>query len=392
MRHLVVLPVCILLASASGCEGTKGDPGPQGDPGPGGESLPGPRGEPGPKGDPGEMGPPGNFARIRVVPPGDNPLLGGENLRIALQSITKVSAEEPWLLFLEPGVYDLGSQGLQLRPYIHLQGSGQQLSTVRSHASGPTLVTADHTELRSLTVEHVGGPGEVVALSNASPLFRARDVVFSARDGSQRTVALVSSAGPGPGGFERVQASASSPQGDTVGFSCEGCSVKVSGSTFLAQGGERAVSVAVRDGTVELWDSSATGQGGRSEAVGVQAEASRLALVRAEVFGVEGGLSLGVRLASTPATVRDSTLSGSGNPGQQARALEVLRSDSGPLLVDVQRSTLVGSSQTVRAAEGYSIRISGSQLRGGQVDGNGIVSCTGSYDENFHSPASPACP
>ena len=387
MRRLVVLPLSILLVSASGCGG-KGDTGPKGDPGPAGESVPGPRGEPGPRGDPGPMGPAGNFARIRVVPPGDTPLIGGENLRNALQSIVKVSAEEPWLLFVEPGVYDLGTQGLQLRPYIHVQGAGQQLTTLRSRAAGPTVVTADHTELRSLTVEHLGGSAEAVALSNASPLFRARDVGAVARDGSSRTVAVVSSAGTGPGGLERVQASALSSRGDTVGFSCEGCSVKVSGSTFLAQGGARATGVSVRRGTVELWDSSATGQGG-SEALGVDAEGSRVVLVRAEVSGAEGGVSVGLRLAFSPASVRDSTLSGSGTPGQQARALEVLRSDSAPQRVDVQRSTLSGASQTLRSAEGYSIRIASSQLRGGKADGNGIVSCNGCYDENFNSPDSP---
>ncbi|HYO56422.1 hypothetical protein [Archangium sp.] len=391
MRRLVVLSVCILLAFASGCGG-KAEPGPKGDPGPQGEGTVGPRGEPGPKGDPGPMGPPGNFARIKVVPPGDNPLIGGENLRHTVQSITKVSAEEPWLVFIEPGVFDLGIQGLEMRPHIHIQGSGQALTTVRSRAPGPTLVATDHTELRSLTVEHVGGLGEAVALSTASSLFRARDVVAFAHDGEQRTVALVSSAGVGSGGFERVQAIASSHQGDTVGFSCEGCSVRVSGSTFLARGGNRALGVDVRQGAVELWDSSATGQGGGSEAIGVEATGARLVLVRAEVSGLEGGVSIGMRLASTPASVRDSSLSGSGPSGRQARALEVARSDSGPQTVDVQRSTLSGSTQTVRGAEGYSIRIGGSQLRGGQVDGNGIVSCNGSYDENFNSPTSPTCP
>ncbi|WPB77241.1 collagen-like protein [Archangium violaceum] len=386
MRRLVVLPLFVLLVSASGCGG-KGDPGAKGEPGPSGESVPGPRGEPGAKGDTGPMGPPGNFSRIRVVPPGDTPLIGGENLRNALQSITKVSAEEPWLLFVEPGVYDLGTQGIQLRPYIHVQGAGQQLTTVRSSAAGPTVVTADHTELRSLTVEHLGGSGEAVALSNPSSLFRARDVVAVAREGSSRTVGLLSTAGAGPGGFERVQVSAVSSRGDTVGFSCDGCSVKVSGSTFLAQGGARATGVSVRGGAMELWDSSAMGQGG-SEALGVEAEGSRLVLVRAEVSGSDGGVSVGLRLASSPASVRDSTLSGSGPSGQQARALETLRSDSAQL-VDVQRSTLSGTTQTLRSAEGYSIRIASSQLRGGKADGNGIVSCNGCYDENFHSSASP---
>ncbi len=391
MRRRVLLTVCLFTTFTSACS-SQGEPGPKGDPGPAGEGTVGPRGAPGPKGEPGPMGPAGNFARIRVVPPGDTPLIGGENLRLALQSINKVSAEEPWLLFLEPGVYDLGTQGLQLRPFIHLQGSGQALSTVRSRSSGATLVTAANTELRALTVEQVGGGEESIALSTDTPLFRARDVVLVAREGALRTVALQSSAGLGPGGFERVQAQASSPRGDTVGFSCEGCSVKVSGSSFLAQGGSRALGVSVRQGSVELWDSSSTALAGSTESLGVEASGSSVGLVRSEVSGMEGGSSTGLRLVSSQASVRDSSLSGSGPGGRPARALEVSRSDGSTYTVDVQRSTLVGSTSTVRGADGFTLRIGGSQLRGGPVEGNGSVTCSGSYDENLSSPASPACP
>ncbi|MGZ3460866.1 MAG: hypothetical protein ACXU86_20455, partial [Archangium sp.] len=337
-------------------------------------------------------GPPGNFAHIRVVAAGDNPLIGGENLRNAVQSIVRVSADEPWLVFVEPGVFDLGAQGLRMRPYIHIHGSGQGLTTVRSRAADATLVAADNTELRALTVEHVGGPGEAVALSTPSASFRARDVTAVAHDGQQRTVAIQSTAGAGPGGFERVQASASSPLGDAVGFSCEGCTVKLTGSTFLGQGGSRALGVAVQQGTLELWDSSATGQGGGAESTGMAAEGSRVVLVRAEVSGSEGGVSTGLRLSSTPASVRDSTLSGSSSSGQQARALDVSRTDSGTQAVDVRHSTLSGTTQSVHSTDGYVIHLVGTQLRGGHMDGNGIVSCNGSYDENFNSPAPPACP
>jgi hypothetical protein len=339
------------------------------------------------------VGPPGNFARIRVVPPGDTPLIGGENLRNALKSIVKVSGEEPWLLFLEPGVYDLGAQGLRMRSFIHIQGSGQGLTTVRSSAPGATLVAEERTELSALTVEHVGGGEEALALSTETPVFRARDVVALARDGQRRTVAIRSSAGPGPGGFERVQALASSAQGDTVGFSCEGCAVKLTGSSVLAQGGNRALGVSVLGGAMELWDSFATGVGGASESLGVEAAGSTVGLVRAEVSGSQGGVSTGLRLTSSQATVRDSTLSGSSASGRQALALEVSRSDGGSYTVDVLRSTLIGATNTVRSAPGLVVRIASSQLRGGgRVEGNGSVSCNGSFDENLHSPTAPGCP
>jgi hypothetical protein len=397
MRRRVLLTVCLLTTLVSACGGgDSGEPGAQGQPGPAGEGTEGtvgPRGEPGPQGDPGPAGPPGNFARIRVVPPGDTPLIGGENLRNALQSIVKVSAEEPWLLFLEPGVYDLGEQGLRMRSFIHIQGSGQGLTTVRSRAPGATLVAVENTELSALTVEHVGGRDEALALATETPVFRARDMVALAKDGQRRTVALRSSAGEGNGGFERVQAVASSSQGDTVGFSCEGCSVKLSGSSVLARGGSRALGVSVQRGTLELWDSFATGLGGASESIGVDASGSTVGLVRTDASGSEGALSIGLRLGSSWATVRDGTLSGSAGSGRQALALEVSRSDGGSYTVDVLRSTLSGVTHTVRSAPGLVVRIASSQFRGGgRVEGNGSVSCNGSFDENLHTPVAPACP
>jgi hypothetical protein len=191
-----------------------------------------------------------------------------------------------------------------------------------------------------------------------------------------------------------VRGLASSAQGDTVGFSCEGCTARLSaGSTFLGQGGTRALGVSVSRGAVELWDSFATALEGGSESVAVEADgASRVVLVRAELSGANGGSSAALRLVSSSASVRDSTLSSSGPSGMQARALEVSRSDSGSYSVDVQRSTLSGTSTSVQSADGYAIRISGSQLRGGKVSGNGNVSCNGSYDENFNASPSPACP
>lgn len=366
MRRRVWFIVFLCLGLASACGG-RGEAGPKGEPGPQGESVTGPKGEPGPKGDPGPPGPPGNFARIRVVPPGDNPLIGGENLRAALQSIVKVSADEPWLLFLEPGVFDLGAQGLQLRPYIHVQGSGQALTTVRSHAEGPTLVTADNTELRALTVEHVGGTAEAVALASTSSLFRAREVRVLAREGQRHTVGIQASDTRAPAVFERVEVLASSATGETVGLACGGCSARVENVTAEARGGERAT--------------------------GVEASAgSDVLVLRSEFRGSLGTASTGLRLESAQARVFDSFLSGSALGGQTSRALEVSRSDAGTYTVTVQRSNLSGATHAVLGAEGFSIHIADSLLQGGTADGHGSVSCIGSYDADFHAPPPPACP
>ncbi|ATB29868.1 hypothetical protein [Melittangium boletus] len=394
MRRPLVLSLSILFSLTSACGGDDVsrladiEPTTRG-------GIPGPAG---PRGEPGPAGPAGQYARIKVVPPGSTPERGGENLREALAAILSPSATEPWLVFLEPGVYDLGGEALHLRPFVYLQGAGAGLTTVRSHSAEPTFVAAADTEVGALTVENMGGSPHAVALSTPSANFRARDVVALAHDGVERTVAIVSWGVPGAPDsqgveFTHARAVASSAQGVVKGFDCQDCSVRLASSSFLAQGGGQAFGIAVHGGSLEVWDSSAEGLKGTEESIGVDARgSSHVSLVRAEARGTQGPVSTGMRLSSSTATVRDSALAGTGLAAHQTRALDVSRVARLTYRVDVERSTLVGSTQVVRGAEGYSIFIGGSQLRGGQVEGNGMVACHGSYDENFTSPPAPACP
>lgn len=383
MRRDVGLSLSLMTCLCLACGGAA-QVGPGGEPGATGSSgLPGPQGEPGPAG---PAGPAGSYTRIKIVSPADSPQESGEALRTALTSLPDASADQPLLLFVEPGVFDLGTEGLRMRPYIHVQGSGQGLTVVRSHAEEATLQAADNTELRELSVEHTGGTPQAVALSSAASGFQARDVVVSAHEGSERTVAFESTSQQGSGDFSDIEASAVSTRGDVMGFSGENGSVRFTHSSFHAEGGGRATGVAVRGGELELWDSFATGSGGE-ESVGVEAGGSSVTLVRSDVSAQQAGQSTGLRLTGSSASVRDSSLLGSGD--RQGHALDTVATGAGPFRVDVQRSTLAGDTH---GAEGYTLYIGGSLVRGGHVAGEGSVACNGAYDENFNSPAAPSCP
>ena len=101
---------------------------------------------------------------------------GGARLLEALAGITSASEANPYVLKLEPGIYDLGTSPLAMRPYVDLEGSGEGVTRVRGSgvAATPdlgTVVGADHTEVRALTIENTWAAE--ARCSSRSPTARA---------------------------------------------------------------------------------------------------------------------------------------------------------------------------------------------------------------------------
>ena len=120
--------------------------------------------------------PVGNKAkRIVLVSPKDTPLESGTALLYALNGITDASENNPYLVIIEPGVYDLGSDSLQMKPYVDIEGSGELTTCITATGSPEqnigTIVGSDNAELRFLTVKNIGGDNYATAIYNdaASP-------------------------------------------------------------------------------------------------------------------------------------------------------------------------------------------------------------------------------
>jgi hypothetical protein len=98
------------------------------------------------------------YVRTVIVTPGASAAASGTLLINALAAMTGTQAN-PMLLKLEPGVYDLGAASLPLKPYIDLEGSGQNVTTITSTSTNGTLSYTAGTgpvELRFLTVNNTG--------------------------------------------------------------------------------------------------------------------------------------------------------------------------------------------------------------------------------------------
>ena len=102
------------------------------------------------------------YLRTVVVSPVGSPAANGAALLAALAAISSPSPTNPWLLKLEPGVYNVGSSGaLVMRPFVDIEGSGESVTKITSPGSASNIVgtvqTAINTELRHVTVENTGG-------------------------------------------------------------------------------------------------------------------------------------------------------------------------------------------------------------------------------------------
>jgi hypothetical protein len=158
----------ICSAGTPGPAGPEGPIGPQGVAGPQGligpQGLQGPQGPEGPQG---LIGPLPHYANVAVVAKN-----GGDYIE-PIAAMTDIatwcgtpSENNPCLLKIMPGVYDVGVGTIQMQPYVDIEGSGENTTTFlgqsRSSVFYGVVRGATNSELRSLTIKCTsGGSGDV---------------------------------------------------------------------------------------------------------------------------------------------------------------------------------------------------------------------------------------
>jgi hypothetical protein len=128
--------------------------------------------------------------RTVLVSPQSTPAASGTALLEALASITGASAAEPYLLKIEPGIYDIGSNSLQMTPYVDIEGSGENTTEIEGTTAGAVVVGCDHAEIRNLTVENQGGNTFAYGISIVSASPKITNVKVIAKNGQTHTVGI----------------------------------------------------------------------------------------------------------------------------------------------------------------------------------------------------------
>jgi len=82
----------------------------------------------------------------------------------AVGSIGNASATNPYLIKIMPGIYDISSTSLWMKPYVDIEGSGQDTTTIVENGG---ILGAPNAEIRSLTIKGTNA-GVMWARSNMS--------------------------------------------------------------------------------------------------------------------------------------------------------------------------------------------------------------------------------
>ena len=81
--------------------------------------------------------------RTVLVSPRNTQTASGTILLNALDDITDAAVDNPYLIIVEPGVYDIGGENLQMKSYVDIQGAGQHLTKITGN------VDSEHGTLES---------------------------------------------------------------------------------------------------------------------------------------------------------------------------------------------------------------------------------------------------
>ena len=216
---------------------------------------------------------------------------GGDyaSVQAAIDSIGSAAADNPYLVWIAPGVYD---EAVTMAPYIHLQGAGQE-ATIISNDASVTLELATHASVRDLTVLNDGAYSSGYAI-------RAEPGV------TETLVANVTARGQGSGNYVhgfRLRGSSTSVTlldvtavAEGIGnynyglYNSSGATAIIHGGSFTArQAGNTAYGIRNYDGSAEL---IATGATVLAENPGHQAMGlsnSEIAILHGGSFTARGG-------------------------------------------------------------------------------------------------------
>jgi hypothetical protein len=296
-----------------------------------------------------------------VVSPVGAASANGQALLDALARITSAGASNPYLLKIEPGIYDLGGNALLMKPYVDIEGSGEGVTVVKrpgseDHFTG-TLVGANNAELRSLTVENYGG-----ATGAAKAIFSNGTSPRLAH------VTAIASAGSPAIAVQNYNTAATQTRPILVDVTAKASArIELSASAFAVHN---------TSSSPTMTNLTASGVIAGDSSYGVWNEGDSDPIIRDSVVSAAGGASHPAELANTGA----------------------LASSGAAVFVVVESSTLIGFGSGGVAIFGFygsATRVAASQVSGGPYGavstGDGAtVKCVASYNGSF-DPLSATC-
>jgi hypothetical protein len=124
---------------------------------------------------------------VKPVTPAGTPLDNGDLLLNTLVAIGDAGEDNPYLVKVEPGIYDLDDQSLTMIPFVDIEGSGEGVTIItadgRADFTVGTVIASNNAELRDLTVISTGMESDGITQHDiATAVYVTPGVIFKIRD------------------------------------------------------------------------------------------------------------------------------------------------------------------------------------------------------------------
>lgn len=323
---------------------------------------------------------------------------GGDytNPATAIAAITDASESKPYVLYIAPGVYDLGSSSLTIKPYVDVRGAGRNATVLTSTVAAGTwpiltsgtITLADNSRVSSLTVKNTGSSTNNAAIYGkwveTSRVYDVNVVATpaSASSGNVFGIYMYGS----QGFFDDVDVSAGGSSFQNFGIYNFGSGPRFTNVNSVADTyGGGSINYGLCDysySSSRIQGSQMTGNGGGA-GYGVWADTSETTIQDSIIVGKNGsGTDWAINSLSTKLTIMNSTV------GQDTERAISLGGTGGT--AEITGSKLYGlwNITTVYASSGNTAYIANSLQGGGDSGGPGTVKCVGVHDSTFTAVAS----
>ncbi len=336
------------------------------------------------------------YVRTVIVGPvgdGSDQQANGAALLAALDTITDASRTNPYLLKIEPGIYDVITTPVAMTAYVDVEGSGIGATEIRSSGfytfQKATVLGADNAEIRKLTVSSQANRQDPVAVGIYSDRridFRMRDLRVEAYDALSYTYGIQIIYGGATLKNVSVEATVDSGSGvSCAGIVNDGGLVRMNDVDVASYDGNLNFGIAHANTSTapEMTDVKVTVVGGSSARGINNSDASpEMYDVRIEVSFANYGYGIYNGGTSSAPILRDVTVTSSGSSIWDYG----LYNADGSATVKIDRSTLAGDTYSIRnGPQASSTLLVGASHLDGSINnsGGGSFTCAASYDGNY---------
>ncbi len=325
----------------------------------------------------------------------------------ALASITDNSVNTTYLLKIMPGVYNIGANSLQMKPYVDIEGCGEYTTKITGNMDSPisgTVNGADNAELRLLTVENTGGGVNATAISNSSASPKITQVTAIASGGANTAIGIYNIGNSlvvltnvtarasgavitrsicnssGAAIMNNVNASASGSGGNygVYNTGLDASPTIINNVTATASGGNSTFAIYNDNASPTITNVTATASGGSSVNYGVFNNSSSPVMTDVIASASGGDFAYGVYNQGSYTSMTNVTTSASGG---STASYGVKNQISGTVTID--RSVISGTTNTVWN-DGANTKVAHTRLDGGNsLNSSGTLTCAGIYDETY---------